>query len=455
MRKLLVFVFAICFSLQSNCQMLNVSRVQNVISLAIQQKLVGSGFTPNDPRYGVTLDNASSVLTSLASSAVGVAVAGFVTGPAWLTLGIALGVGAVVNYALNMAVGGIDQWNLSSDPHAPKPITPNQAVAGPYQGGGLVQGGSYWSATSFYAADSMSPIYAVFARDFPATYGAPDYSFFIGTCTVESSTSYNCLVMRKTVSTGYITNYSNIRSTFSPSGAPSNCASGTFYNASTSSCNPVVVPVVQVVPLTAQQAISSLSAAELEKPLNPKLIAVIADLAWRSAAMAPGYAGLPYQASNPITEAEVDGLRLANTAAWPTLRDFVVPQTTSASPWILPHSLTPVSTVDTSSPPTTINPASANPLQNLGADPAIGAPALEATPTAQTILAPLLNLFPDFRAFVVPAHQATCPKPSFNVFGSVYVMQAHCDIAESNRAALFAVMAAVWLLSAAIIVLKA
>ena len=80
---------------------------------------------------------------------------------------------------------------------------------------------------------------------------------------------------------------------------------------------------------------------------------------------------------------------------------------------------------------------------------------LEPTPTARQILQPLLDLFPDFRSFVVPSHQATCPKPTFNVFGKQVVMDAHCTISEEQRSALYAVMAAVWAMTAAFIILRA
>jgi len=137
------------------------------------------------------------------------------------------------------------------------------------------------------------------------------------------------------------------------------------------------------------------------------------------------------------------------------VQDYVSPQPATTSPWTLPSNPTST-TQDTSvatSPST--NAASANPLENLGPDPGIGSPTLETTPTAQQILAPILGLMADFRSFVVPAHESTCPKPTFQLFGKSIVMDAHCNIAEQQRAALYAVMAAVWLLAGALIVLRA
>jgi hypothetical protein len=66
---------------------------------------------------------------------------------------------------------------------------------------------------------------------------------------------------------------------------------------------------------------------------------------------------------------------------------------------------------------TPTNPAASAPLVNLGSDPGIGSPSLEATPTGAQILQPLTQLMPDLKNFQVPAHQAVCPKPSFDLFG--------------------------------------
>ena len=71
------------------------------------------------------------------------------------------------------------------------------------------------------------------------------------------------------------------------------------------------------------------------------------------------------------------------------------------------------------------------------------------------ILAPLLNLLPDFKRFTTPQHQAICPKPEFNLFGKVIVMDSHCAIAEGQRQALYLIMTVVWVAVAVLIVLSA
>ncbi|PLY44075.1 hypothetical protein CSZ94_06935 [Janthinobacterium sp. ROICE36] len=80
---------------------------------------------------------------------------------------------------------------------------------------------------------------------------------------------------------------------------------------------------------------------------------------------------------------------------------------------------------------------------------------MEETPTAESILKPLMDLMPGFKNFAVPQHSGVCPKPEFAIFGKRIIMDSQCNLAEQNRSALFAVMAAVWALSAAFIVLRA
>ena len=207
--------------------------------------------------------------------------------------------------------------------------------------------------------------------------------------------------------------------------------------------------------MTAQEAISELTPGELAKPVNPELVAGMADKLWRDAAAQPGYSGLPYQASDPITAADVDAWRQANPQAYPTVAEFVKPQTMANSPFTLPTSTTPVTSADPAAPGVGTNPAASQPQQNLGTDPGIGAPSLESTPTAEQILKPIFDVMPGFKSFAMPAHTGTCPQPEFEALGQRFVMDQHCVLLDQNRSTLQAVMAAVWLLVAAFTVLRA
>ncbi|KWA43021.1 hypothetical protein WT41_14910 [Burkholderia territorii] len=71
------------------------------------------------------------------------------------------------------------------------------------------------------------------------------------------------------------------------------------------------------------------------------------------------------------------------------------------------------------------------------------------------ILSPLLNLLPDLKQWAVPAHNAVCPEPSFSVLGHSFTLTAQCNLAESNRTAIYTAFAAMFTLAALFIALRA
>ena len=151
--------------------------------------------------------------------------------------------------------------------------------------------------------------------------------------------------------------------------------------------------------------------------------------------------------SDPITEADVSAFRAANpTFPVSTVGDLAQPLSATD-----PLGQAAAS----SSTGTPVNPAASSPLVNLGADPGIGSPNLEATPTGAQILQPLTQLMPDLRNFQVPAHVATCPKPSFDLFGKTVVMDGQCTVFENIRGELYNAMVLAFLLVALFIVLSA
>jgi hypothetical protein len=205
-------------------------------------------------------------------------------------------------------------------------------------------------------------------------------------------------------------------------------------------------------------AIANIPDSELSKPLNPVILAAAANKLWQTAAAQPGYSGLPYDTTNPITAADVATWTATNPTLAPTVADAIAPVSSSATAPFSTNAAIPIP----ANPGTSANPAtsagtnpSTQPLQNLGSDPGIGFPTLESPPTAQMILNPLLNLFPDLKTFVVPSHNSVCAKPSMTLFGKTLVLDGHCTLLESVRPTLYAVMAAVWLMVALFIILAA
>jgi hypothetical protein len=245
---------------------------------------------------------------------------------------------------------------------------------------------------------------------------------------------------------------------FYSSGAPTSCNPGSFY-LENSGCQPyAAVQGVNITGATPQQAVTTLPQSELNKPLNPAVVAALANRAWQQAASQPGYDGLPYLQSNPITAPEVQRWIDNNPTFAPRVGDFVSPNPVTSSqpnPWGLPSNptqsvTTPVSPVN----PNVTNPAAQNPLTNLGSDPGIGSPTLETPPTAQQILDPVLNMLPGHRTFTASSHQGTCPKPTINLYGS-HVMDAHCTLIDQNKGVIQGAMTFAWAVIALFIILSA
>jgi hypothetical protein len=217
-------------------------------------------------------------------------------------------------------------------------------------------------------------------------------------------------------------------------------------------------PVEPAAAVPVPTAIQHIPSADLDKPLNPVLIAALANQAWKQAAAQPGYDGLPYPQNAPITAAEVAPWAQANPDLWPSVRDFVQPNPPTQSnsqPWDLPGS--PTAPVMTQSPKPnqgTTNPAADGQKVDLGADPAIGAPTLESIPTALQIADPILQLAPELRSFQASGQAGVCPKPTLELYGT-HVLDAHCQLIESNKPALQAAMTFAWAAMALFIVLSA
>lgn len=397
-----------------------VSNMQNAISGVVQAKMMKRGFAANDPRFGATLQTAGTQIAGAAAAAALVTAAG-VTAPAWLTAGVAVGLGALLGMGLDLAIDGI-KWLLNPDGSvsAPGATTPLQ----PYMGRTDWVDGSYVEAIHLNGSC------------------LPDVNGTNGTLSGKLPFNYWCAGPGWPGDTTLPMNGSILNATGT---SPASSGTGTS----------TTVPDMP-------SAISALSPEMKARPLNPQIIAAIADSAWKQAASQPGYAGLPYDAANPITTVDAQAWQQANPTNWPTVGDAAAPQAapvggTAASPFSLPNtSGQVVSTADPATDPSTgVNPASSQAQSNLGPDPGIGAPGLEATPTAQMILQPVLSLLPSMRNFVVPSHQSVCPTPSVDVFGKHLVLDAQCTMAEQSRTTLYMVMGFVWLFLAVLVILAA
>ncbi|CAN5873980.1 virulence factor TspB C-terminal domain-related protein [soil metagenome] len=420
----------------------NVSRA---ISGALQGALQTRGFAANDPRFANTLARISPQITGVAGTAAAVTVAG-VTAPGWASVALAIGIGAVVTYAVNLGLDALTRWLFRTDGKIDESGDSLQVQTST----AMTLGGAYWKV-SFHSASVNIEL----AGGDGEALARQGYSEYLSQTNQNTQTSANCSVSANTVSCGII--FANKQAT----GAPASCPAGSMYKGGACGAYSFVSPpaVATKTGVTPQTATTDIAPADLNKPLNPAIIAAIANRAWQQAASQPGYDGLPYPQSNPVTASEAQAWTAQNPTLAPTVQDFTAPNpvsTSQPSPWALPQNPTATTTTPATTPNTnTTNPASANPLQNLGPDPGTGAPTLEQIPTALQIIQPLLNLFPDLKNYNPSMSVGACPRPTLNLFGHTQTVEAHCTILENNRAAIHAAMVLAFSLLALLIVLSA
>jgi hypothetical protein len=213
-------------------------------------------------------------------------------------------------------------------------------------------------------------------------------------------------------------------------------------------------------------AVAGIDATQKAEKISPDVLAQMVDRAWQNAAAQPNYQGLPYSATQPVTPADAAGWQNENPSLNPTLGDLLVPASSAGSSSVFissdaASSPNPGTGTGTSPNPTPTGVTDVNVVNSptvrvdWGADPDVPTPSLEQTPTASAILSPLLNLMPSLRSFTVPSHGAACPKPSFSLFEKQIVMDSHCALLDGVKPTLYAVMAFVWLMLAAFIILRA
>jgi hypothetical protein len=477
--------------------------VNRAVASVVQKVAIGRGFAANDPKIAATLTGIGNVSTGLnvASTAagVGMAIAG---APVWLGIAASLGVVAL-GYGINAWVDGssgqtqLAQIKLAStstgnklqvDAPAPSlpPYTPPQIADPTPRWAQAVNSGApiYRSPSNCYSNE------ACFALPLPPDQASFRYNADYDGKTTLVTTDVNnfghwytfltkpmfALPTGVTFTWDYagaqlnpnstggnqITVWINeTRSGGDEQGLPSYSRTNTYNN------------VGQVNGQIGPQYYPNLDQAAGQIPDNVKTARIsldtmsrLVDQAWQRAAMDPNYQGVPYSYSQPVTEAEVIPWANENPLALPKVGDLLTPannpgsNTVPISPTVTPGT-NPVPGTDpgTGSNVNVVNTPNVNVINqvkvDLGPDPNISPPNLEPTPTGWQILKPLLDLMPDMKHYVVPSHGSECPRPTFDMFGKSIVMDGHCTLLDSVKPTLYLVMAGVWSLVAAFIVLAA
>lgn len=427
-------------------------RVNRAISGVLQQGMQRRGFAANDHRFMNTVARVGPGLSKAALGGAAAAVTvGAVTAPAWATVAIAAGIGTVVTYAVSLgldAIVGLVNWYFRDDglidqsSEAEKQRDPSAGVTAGLPAWRIQMPVAPGVTREAWGGDGL----ALAREAFDSWYR------FNG----STKPDLEC----KVSSDGRRAYCGAIAAAYVNNGPSQSCAQGSYLLVG-EGCLAYSFPIENVVEdktgVTPQEAIDNLPEEVLDEGLNPEIIAALANRAWQQAATDPNYDGLPFPQSNPLTAADALPWIQANPDLAPTVRDFVSPNPTtnsSSNPWSLPAN--PASPAPTPAQPNqhTVNPGAGNPITNLGPDPGIGAPTLEAIPTAQQIAQPILDMMPDLRGYTPSSHTGECPRPTIELYGT-HVLDAHCILIDDNKAIIQAAMLLAWALIALFIVLSA
>ncbi|MFM0450067.1 hypothetical protein PQR21_06700 [Paraburkholderia nemoris] len=511
-RNAVVFVLISCvFGAQlAHAQALPVASfaINRAEAAIITRVAIARGFAANDPRIAATLTGMSQASTALNVASTGASVAlGFAGAPVWLTVAAGLGILAAGSYLY--ANSGAVSFSRSSDGRVitvqqPLPVSAGAGYA-PMSGSGTDtlsllmndaagQGIPVFHTSSclstspcaafpaeptsgnknFYMATGGYSIIAatlsqaqqaeqVMATPHPPTANVQGVSVSLFFTPNADGTAYT---LQETVTKGICT-------VFGGSDGQT-CVSGQ-YNFNTYSypkagvqaywsVGPGVMPVGGT---DLSQIYPQLSQAALNTPLDPSTLMQMTNQTWQQAASQAGYQGLPYSVTNPIQYSDVQSWAQANPSAVPDVGSLFEPAANPGASVVISPTVSPTGSGDPATSPSAgtgndvnvVNTPNVNVTNkvsvDLGPDPGVGTPTMEATPTISMILTPLLSMLPDLKHWSMPAHSATCPEPTFSVLGQTYTLSAQCDLAESHRQAIYTAFAAMFTLAALFVVLRA
>lgn len=395
--------------------------MQKAISGIIQQTAANRGVSISDPRTYSTLysigKTTAAVTATAAAGAVGVA-----TAPGWMTaLALAAAAGAI-SYAVPIGIDALVKWKFGDTPSSPVITSVSQPSDGIYK----PSSGQACTVSSVY--DWCEPNGGFFQACLGQGYNP----------TLPCSSSWN--------SYGF-------------SGAATTRA-GAMAIAGYSDVKPVITTSYESI----ATATKSITETQKTQPVDHSSMALMVNYLWQKAAAETSYNGIPYVQNSPITTAEVKQWAEQNAGAYPSVQGLITPVaagstgfapsiTTSAASSVTPAT-TPTSpyALPTTTTATTADPKTAGAV-DLGSDPKIGSPALD----APNWLQPLINMLPGWRSATF-TQAGECYKPTIDlrpVINKTIILQSQCDLLEKQRETLSKIMSAVWVMAAAFIILRA
>ncbi|EMZ1178440.1 hypothetical protein ABC533_004987 [Salmonella enterica] len=390
------------------------SAITNTVNTVVEKKLIERGFSSNDPRYSSTLSSVTSKTNQIAKASKAVSVAGF-TGRTWLTASLRSALFGRAAVVALVAAGAIE-WLLQDED--------NIQITTYDTSGDVGRAGYYWGVDSNLAT-TVSEAASVICN------GYQYCDHFV----VQSYASDPSRQDLRTVR--YYLDAAGKSEWTSRTAREYSCDGN---STAIASCKPDYVsggtPVTKVVPV--QDALNTLTEADLAKDLNPQVVADIANNVWSQASNEPGYGGVPYSPSYAATSSDVS----AATSTKPTVGDLVVPDGQFGS--------------DTATnPDPDPNAGSGGDSTVIGKDPGIASPTLETPYTAQQIIGPIENSMPFLRNLELPVKSAVCPTYSFDWNGKNFIADVHCDLIEKYKSVIQIIASICWSLVALRMILSA
>jgi len=484
------------------------SLMNNAVTRVIKGRLLRAGIAANDNAVAATLGGIGSAGAEVASGIAVAAVAG--TSIAWAPLLIGAGIIGAATYLAISASGSPSHPVTSSGggnvvTDAPTELFPKLWLAGPGQSPSTVTQW-YISGYNYLPVDvppnqqslGTFPTYTISGSPYGALVGwlhfmnlrrrqigvMPDLEFVSGGSVSGSSAGF---VVRTPAFINPKTGVPTAEQQYSISAAAgfswydsahgaqeipactqekSCLIAATYSNFGCNTCNFFTVdPSLGYAPIHTNQWLFTnyLQRTATNDELAPALVADLANKLWAMAAARQDYHGVPYPNTDPVTVADAQAVHDAAPQAWPRVQDLTAPVAPNAQApgpiYNIPFPANdPAWNPNTNpnyepAPGTSPQTSTGNTTVDLGPDPGIQSPTLEQAPSWAQIANPFFTWFPHLASLSFPA--GTCPTSTVTVFDHQLTLDQHCQLIEDWRAAIGAVMLAVWTMAACVVLLRA
>lgn len=472
MRRILSFMFlTLCvINAQAAALPAYTGGINNSVGSIIQSKVGKQGFAANDPRFGATI---SAIGTAATTVAAGVAT-GAVATVGWPALLVGAGVSALVGGAIQLGANGLIDWLWPDSDH------PNQTkISGEGMGNisnihtlpaftnGTDFFNTYGGSADVWMQDSTFT-YALHYRSITITCPRDGYPF----CANATGTTLTTSIYFSTDLSSIVSSCTSSSPCWSLSG---NVQVGTsFVDAAgktqltrwlllkygcSSGCTQTTAPYVPKWD-TPQNTVAAIPQSYVTQPLSDAQVATIVNALWAKASTAYNPQAIPWNNLDPVTSSDVAEWRAANPELAPTVNDFISPVAPSGVS-IVPFAVPQPSTNPGTDPGTGTDPETGSGTGTSGnGTPSeiewgeFNEPNLD-TPTIQSILDPIFNLWPEWANFAFPQHQSSCPAPQFEVFDHTFTFDHMCQWIEMIRPAMQSAFAVMWAVLVIFIVMGA